>query len=1197
MPQLFTKPLIIFALMFVFSNSAWSQKLLTPSRQSSYYTYIYKLSDADVLAFYKSPAKPFDDRALHNPVDSFRTDETWHNTLPPGNYLKVYAEINNLKYALLENHSVFLKLFVNQHEHRFALTDKHGQFINQAVVMLNGKTVPFDEKSGTWYFANGNKSNTIKVEYKGISNFFSIAEQKNYYHHQKYLLQKLWQSIKNIFKKNNNDYQPNKYTGFMIFNKPVYKPHDTVKFKAFILNQHTKRPVTSQQLLVKVGDRNEMKTMGTVTSYRKGGFEYSFVLSDSLDFSLDDNYNVELSEIPAKNKPKIDSDDEDEQERNKRTLISGSFKYEEYELKSIKFAIRADKKEHWPGNPLAIYLKATDENDLPVPDGRISLKLITRQVSGYKLNHAYVPDTLWLHNQPLDPVGETKVLIPDSIFPKADVDYNIEAQFLNSNNEQQNEDVWAKFIYRRFNIITDLSNDTLKATYQELGKPASAPAVVSALNANGDTISKTKITLPGYLLINPNAATYNIATDSTDTDLELKDFESNISLSGERTADSVFINVSNPRKLPLFFSVFKGGERIDGGKGVKVAYKVGYSGNKPVTYSVNYIWAGEVKKEEASVVFRKDLLNIDVKQPVSVYPGQRVKTEIVVTDAAGKPVANADLTAWALTKKFQYSMPYAPYLGKGYKRAKLKNVFKITDLENSRSLKLNWAHWSREMGLDSITYFQFTHPKSTYRIEEPGIDTVTQIAPFIVKDGNVLPVHILYIDERPVYFSQAQQLNPYSFKVRPGLHSLRFRLDTMLVKLDTVRVTQGKKLIISFNADGLAVTKIKDSLSIYEADLINKYMVTIVNNFDQKKSLILQDDHTFFLNSFGNAGNTILTGPLTNSYTIFDHQGSSQQFFTAEPGYSYWFETGLIRQKSIPTAFPFKLDLSKVKGADDYRQYVLTNHAADSIWQNYLDTRSYSQPLFNNPTIYDRQTGRLVIARDMVKNEKYILIKNVILYRYDDPDYIRIYPGNTTDFGGLTAGKYRLFFLLKGDAYDIKESIEVKLNGINYYETTVRPVHAKDAISTAINGVIDNRNSNTYNNYDYQIENDALKLKEAFNDQYLDLSGFDQLITGRVMDKYDKEPLVGVSIRVKGTSIGTQTDVNGNFKLKAPSNGKLVITYIGYITKEVNAKIGQPLKINLFASYKSLNEVVVVGYGSVSRKERLLRRYKHYYRQ
>ena len=88
--------------------------------------------------------------------------------------------------------------------------------------------------------------------------------------------------------------------------------------------------------------------------------------------------------------------------------------------------------------------------------------------------------------------------------------------------------------------------------------------------------------------------------------------------------------------------------------------------------------------------------------------------------------------------------------------------------------------------------------------------------------------------------------------------------------------------------------------------------------------------------------------------------------------------------------------------------------------------------------------------------------------------------------------------------------------------------------------------------------------------------------TGRVVGSDDKLPMAGASIRIKGTSIGTVTDANGNFSLQTPSNGQiLVISYIGYQTLE-RPVTNSFMNVALTPANNSLNEVVVVGYGTTN---------------
>jgi iron complex outermembrane receptor protein len=90
-------------------------------------------------------------------------------------------------------------------------------------------------------------------------------------------------------------------------------------------------------------------------------------------------------------------------------------------------------------------------------------------------------------------------------------------------------------------------------------------------------------------------------------------------------------------------------------------------------------------------------------------------------------------------------------------------------------------------------------------------------------------------------------------------------------------------------------------------------------------------------------------------------------------------------------------------------------------------------------------------------------------------------------------------------------------------------------------------------------------------------------VRGLVQDKAG-EPLIGVNVLEKGTTNGVITDFNGQFTLNVAQGKTLVVSYVGYHTQEVTVK-GHDLKIVLTEDTKLLDEVVVVGYGSMSRKD------------
>lgn len=91
-------------------------------------------------------------------------------------------------------------------------------------------------------------------------------------------------------------------------------------------------------------------------------------------------------------------------------------------------------------------------------------------------------------------------------------------------------------------------------------------------------------------------------------------------------------------------------------------------------------------------------------------------------------------------------------------------------------------------------------------------------------------------------------------------------------------------------------------------------------------------------------------------------------------------------------------------------------------------------------------------------------------------------------------------------------------------------------------------------------------------------------ITGKVTDTAG-EPILGASVTVQGTTIGTATDFEGNFSLSVPENSILSVSYIGYGKKDVATDSRTHYDITLQEDNKLLDEIVVVGYGVVRKKD------------
>ena len=94
-----------------------------------------------------------------------------------------------------------------------------------------------------------------------------------------------------------------------------------------------------------------------------------------------------------------------------------------------------------------------------------------------------------------------------------------------------------------------------------------------------------------------------------------------------------------------------------------------------------------------------------------------------------------------------------------------------------------------------------------------------------------------------------------------------------------------------------------------------------------------------------------------------------------------------------------------------------------------------------------------------------------------------------------------------------------------------------------------------------------------------------QSIVKGIVNDESGEPVIGATIRVVGTKEGAITDFNGNFQISAAPNAKLNVTYVGYVPQTVNVGERKNINITLKEDASTLNDVVVIGYGTAKRSD------------
>ncbi|HTL07574.1 MAG TPA: carboxypeptidase-like regulatory domain-containing protein, partial [Chitinophagaceae bacterium] len=122
------------------------------------------------------------------------------------------------------------------------------------------------------------------------------------------------------------------------------------------------------------------------------------------------------------------------------------------------------------------------------------------------------------------------------------------------------------------------------------------------------------------------------------------------------------------------------------------------------------------------------------------------------------------------------------------------------------------------------------------------------------------------------------------------------------------------------------------------------------------------------------------------------------------------------------------------------------------------------------------------------------------------------------------------------------------------------------------------------------MKNTKIFITKALSVGFLFLFAFSQAfsqtktVTGKITDSKDGSPIVGATVQPKGSKNGTSTGADGSFSITVPTSvNTLIISSVGFDRQEVN--VNSAAAISLVASNANMNEVVVIGYGGVRKRD------------
>jgi TonB-linked SusC/RagA family outer membrane protein len=146
-------------------------------------------------------------------------------------------------------------------------------------------------------------------------------------------------------------------------------------------------------------------------------------------------------------------------------------------------------------------------------------------------------------------------------------------------------------------------------------------------------------------------------------------------------------------------------------------------------------------------------------------------------------------------------------------------------------------------------------------------------------------------------------------------------------------------------------------------------------------------------------------------------------------------------------------------------------------------------------------------------------------------------------------------------------------------QTIIKTKSTKMALSSLLNTALDGKD------LEYEIEGRHIIIKKAdTRTNSKPASGTTKRISGMVKDEKG-EAIIGASVVIAGTTKGSITDIDGRFSFEGPSNGTLDVSYVGYQKQQISINNKSSFDIVLREDTKALDELVVVGYGTMKKKD------------
>lgn len=1150
---------------------------------------VFKITSEEARFLYKESPSSIPESYFHTLVDSFSLSSTERpNLTENGHYIFVTPNAEQIETTLKSIHEHSLISFNNKRDLILRILSRKGKSIRDAHLKLGRKKIRYDESVESFRIKKRNRGGFLEVQMDGDTLFYTldrdntrplIARRYKRFSQTRFgfivtspirWTKQTYHYLRGIIKW--GDWRPpwrfrgrerRSLNGYVVTHKPKYQPGDTLRIKAFVTTSKGRPIRQAVQLTIGNHQKPNLALDTLVQPISPGAIVVDWPIRDSLQ--LDQRYHLSLKH------PK----------RKRLRKLNHQFSYEAYQLDEVVYQLEIPQDTFRQGADFILTASAKDRNDLAVFDAQVKLHFIVDRLLSFHDQEILIPDTLWRYETAMDQKGTAQISIPDSLFPAARMKIKVAAVFSNSNGELQNKTRYFHFSPLQDAISLTASNGIIKGIYYKNEQSTPTKALLITRQYYDRRTDSLEVDLPLEIPLSPDIHSYQLIGEKAQGKLVLQDHNyrrktSQINFEAIRQGDSLELRLNNPHQLAISWLIrHANGTLVEGFTQAAVArWTAADQGAKTYFLNYQYLWGGIAYQEEKEITRYKKLLQVSLDQPQQVMPRQEVAVKVKVKDHKDRPLRNVNLAIGAINAQFgsnehikAASLPYRKGLAPLY-----YNEFE-PDASDYRGTTNVDRKWYNELHLTNWLYYRLRFPEKGVYFQSDTItkDTfyqdIAQFAPYLVKNGKTVPIHLIYCNRKLVYYYDVSHPQPYSFIGNEGLNRITIRTTDEEITIDSIVLKKGHKLEFSIDLlhyprwekrHRISRRQMPKQFTYNEKQLIRSSILVLRNVPRNRSTFVWDAAHSIHLLSPTYRNKEIKVGPFTDRSRLwYKEKNGLETTFIFEAGFSY----ELARQRERLYAFELPIDKKKKLS-------------------NILSPPSPGQWIYA-PSIHKRQETKFPF-REYFGRRKQQALKGQYVFSYrhqrknalqlvlfQQNDTVRaIYRPLKRKIPALPIGTYQLT-LVRADGYLHQREITISANTTLYQQ--LQQVDFRPDVQEFLSTI----------QLSFARPQISPQLpKQAGPNPYQ--SGM-QRIAGYVTDE-DGEPLIGASVLIKGTTKGTVADIDGYYELVTTDpNPILIISYTGFTTTQIQARPGIN-DISLGASSMALDEVVVTGYGISNRR-------------